>query len=69
MSKPMLVTWPFVMLLLDYWPLRRLDLSTLNPQRLNHLAPGEGEDPVLCPGGVGEHPDLRGAAARRRFGR
>jgi len=23
MSKPMLVTWPFVMLLLDYWPLRR----------------------------------------------
>jgi tetratricopeptide (TPR) repeat protein len=23
MSKPTLVTWPFVMLLLDYWPLRR----------------------------------------------
>jgi len=23
MSKPMLVTWPFVLLLLDYWPLRR----------------------------------------------
>jgi Flp pilus assembly protein TadD len=23
LSKPMLVTWPFVMLLLDYWPLRR----------------------------------------------
>jgi len=23
MSKPMLVTWPFVMLLLDYWPLAR----------------------------------------------
>jgi len=23
MSKPMLVTWPFVMLLLDYWPLER----------------------------------------------
>jgi Flp pilus assembly protein TadD len=23
MAKPMLVTWPFVMLLLDYWPLRR----------------------------------------------
>jgi tetratricopeptide (TPR) repeat protein len=23
MSKPMLVTWPFVMMLLDYWPLRR----------------------------------------------
>ncbi|MDW7978972.1 MAG: tetratricopeptide repeat protein [Verrucomicrobiales bacterium] len=24
MSKPMLVTWPFLMLLLDYWPLGRL---------------------------------------------
>ncbi len=24
MAKPMLVTWPFVLLLLDYWPLRRL---------------------------------------------
>ncbi len=23
MAKPMLVTWPFVMLLLDFWPLRR----------------------------------------------
>ena len=25
MAKPMLVTWPFVMLLLDYWPLGRFD--------------------------------------------
>jgi len=24
MSKPMLVTWPFVLLLLDYWPLHRV---------------------------------------------
>ena len=32
MSKPMLVTWPFVLLLLDYWPLGRLKLSTRNPQ-------------------------------------
>jgi tetratricopeptide (TPR) repeat protein len=24
MSKPMLVTWPFVMLLVDYWPLNRV---------------------------------------------
>ena len=30
MSKPMLVTVPFVLLLLDYWPLQRLDLSTKN---------------------------------------
>ena len=27
MSKPMLVTWPFVMLLLDYWPLERFQPS------------------------------------------
>jgi len=30
MSKPMLVTWPLVMLLLDYWPLRRWEPSTIN---------------------------------------
>lgn len=29
MSKPMLVTLPFVFLLLDYWPLRRLALPSL----------------------------------------
>jgi len=28
MSKPMLVTWPFVMLLLDFWPLRRFNLKS-----------------------------------------
>ena len=28
MAKPMLVTWPFVMLLLDYWPLRRFDINS-----------------------------------------
>ena len=32
MSKPMLVTLPFVLLLLDYWPLRRFQLSALNSQ-------------------------------------
>ncbi len=32
MSKPMLVTLPFVMLLLDYWPLQRFNSSTF--QRL-----------------------------------
>lgn len=25
MAKPMLVSWPFILLLLDYWPFRRLD--------------------------------------------
>lgn len=29
MSKPMLVTLPFVLLLLDYWPLRRFACSTI----------------------------------------
>jgi Flp pilus assembly protein TadD len=29
MSKPMLVTLPFILLLLDYWPLRRLALPAL----------------------------------------
>ena len=30
MSKPMLVTLPFVMLLLDYWPLHRFELKTID---------------------------------------
>jgi Flp pilus assembly protein TadD len=32
LSKPMLVTWPFVLLLLDYWPLARFGSSTCKPQ-------------------------------------
>src|SRR5215467_14136433 len=28
MAKPMLVTWPFVMLLLDYWPLGRFESTS-----------------------------------------
>jgi hypothetical protein len=32
LSKPMLVTLPFVLLLLDFWPLRRLQLGTFNLQ-------------------------------------
>jgi Tfp pilus assembly protein PilF len=28
LAKPMLVTWPLVMLLLDYWPLRRFELTS-----------------------------------------
>ena len=30
MCKPMLVTLPFILLLLDYWPLQRLELKTPN---------------------------------------
>jgi len=33
LAKPMLVTWPFVMLLLDYWPLRRLRDPTASEHR------------------------------------
>jgi protein O-mannosyl-transferase len=32
MSKPMVVTLPFVLLLLDFWPLQRLDLTSLKLQ-------------------------------------
>src|SRR6266478_3818857 len=28
LAKPMLVTWPFVMMLLDYWPLRRFEITS-----------------------------------------
>lgn len=35
MAKPMLVTLPFVLLLLDYWPLRRLQLRRLNDQPIS----------------------------------
>jgi tetratricopeptide (TPR) repeat protein len=39
LAKPMLVTWPFVMLLLDYWPLRRLSQSTSRKNFLVSIAP------------------------------
>jgi Flp pilus assembly protein TadD len=38
MAKPMFVTWPFVMLLLDYWPLNRMKWRPHNG--LNQLARG-----------------------------
>jgi len=38
MSKPMLVTLPFVLLLLDYWPLCRLKLEKLDDIRKNGMA-------------------------------
>ena len=66
MSKPMLVTWPFVMLLLDYWPLRADFHFQLSTAQL--CGDWCGENPVLCPRGGGERCDLRGAEARRRGG-
>ena len=63
MSKPMLVTWPFVMLLLDYWPLNRIRSSELG---VRNLKVGDGKDSVLRAGNGGEHRDLCGAEARWR---
>ena len=39
MSKPMMVTLPFVMLLLDYWPLRRVESFKLNVAGSNTTRP------------------------------
>ncbi len=39
LAKPMLVTWPFVMLLLDYWPLHRLPRSMSRKNVLVPIAP------------------------------
>src|SRR5207245_211129 len=33
LAKPMLVTWPFLMLLLDYWPLGRLEDPMMKKHR------------------------------------
>jgi len=37
LSKPMLVTLPFVLLLLDYWPLKRFEATSLQPQHSTPL--------------------------------
>ena len=45
MSKPMLVTWPFVMLLLDWWPLRRgakCEVGGEKTRKLEATAGGRG---------------------------
>jgi Flp pilus assembly protein TadD len=62
MAKPMLVTWPFVMLLLDYWPLRRA-CSHGPVARCNRDAPQwrgyntlVGAIDLNRPGGSGEPP-------------
>ncbi len=39
MSKPMLVTLPFVLLLIDYWPLNRTAISTQNENKSEAEAP------------------------------
>lgn len=47
MAKPMLVTLPFALLLLDYWPLHRLQIpGTFSGSEPLHHAPMEGMRPV-----------------------
>ena len=45
MSKPMLVTWPLVMLLLDYWPLGRMQNAECRMQ--NEEATGTSQAPRI----------------------
>jgi TPR repeat protein len=47
MSKPMLVTLPFVMLLWDFWPLGRLRFQTLLKGGSAYSAPDEASTPTL----------------------
>jgi tetratricopeptide (TPR) repeat protein len=50
MSKPMLVTLPFVLLLLDFWPLGRWKVSTVEPRGAeNPLATSQPETCNLQP--------------------
>ena len=65
MAKPMAVTEPFVLLLLDYWPLGRWPQRPASPMTAvskgqvapapeaapDGLPPGMGKGAVICPGG------------------
>src|SRR5882724_10463054 len=42
LAKPMLVTWPFIMLLLDYWPLGRFRRSEVRGQPARRSLGGGG---------------------------
>ena len=42
MSKPMLVSWPLLMLLMDFWPLRRLKLGSVQQQQPERKGAGAG---------------------------
>ena len=44
MAKPMLVTLPFVLLLLDYWPLRRFDQERSNQEIQTKLSKSASSD-------------------------
>ncbi len=42
MTKPMVVTIPFVLLLLDYWPLERLTLKARGKNQITHILASSG---------------------------
>jgi tetratricopeptide (TPR) repeat protein len=44
LSKPMLVTLPFVLLLLDYWPLGRFQFGQLSDDRKSHTSESMSSD-------------------------
>jgi hypothetical protein len=66
MSKPMLVTWPFVMLLLDYWPLGRLQPSDFGPSSAAALL-GSAMSGIRSRR-MALNPQTRGAAKRSEDG-
>ena len=47
LAKPMLVTWPFVMLLLDYWPLRRWGVAKGHLHGASHREAATGIAPLV----------------------
>ena len=68
MAKPMLVTWPFVLLLLDYWPLRRYQWrrGTGTAGFFRALVPLVREKlPLFCLAAASDGHYVRRAVARR----
>jgi tetratricopeptide (TPR) repeat protein len=70
MSKPMLVTVPLVLLLLDYWPLKRLGTLELKGKGDTRSKKGRGSPPhpALSPGG-GEGVTTPAIVSKDRFRR
>ena len=69
LAKPMLVTWPFVMLLLDYWPLGRFSGEHTRP-RVSYSAPRRKSSTARAASasgalGGGAERSMRGACAPR----
>lgn len=62
-SKPMLVTAPFLLLLLDYWPLRRFSLGTILP---NHRDKANGQEPTSLSSGLSGNDKKRNKRSSRQ---